>query len=887
MCYATLRGETWVLKFRTNIKPKDRFMSPIEQIAQWIEDKPIWWKHTVRLALMHGELEQNHLDEIYRIARVCHLIDPPTTEYLTAQAPVDFSGFTHEHETIELIGVSDVKGVGILAENQALKFEGSNLFIVYGDNGAGKSSYSSILKNACLTRGSCPQILGNVFSDQNPKPEANIIVRIRGNDRTFRWSQTQIEESLKSIRVFDSSSANHYINNEDSLGFKPIGLNLLTELTKVISHIKAIVEEDTMPGNGLVTLTKLNSTSPTAVFVNSLSAKNDINQLEHHVVTPEDLQRIEQLRSEIPKDKMLTAETKKSALNQQKELLIPIFNLSTNILRYLGDKAFDRLKELQSDYTQKQKKADEFKAATLHNLPLDTVAGVSWQTMWNAAKKFIEQEPKSNNFPPSEGDTCPLCLQTISESSAEKLKSLSKFLADSAAMEANEALTLVNNAVTKISAQSLSLEDHKAALIELEKHLHGSEKRFQFLFQQLSLRKPQFINPQSLPESIETLDITILEELKQLIESLNTQYENIKSDADLSELIQKKESELQLLEDKKFVFENRLSIENNIQRYKVIAKMKSLQRECNTRQVSTLVSQIYNDDVVAPLVVAFSEELKQFGFIRFSVKTKTRNVAGNQQLKLAIEEGGEPLISKIASEGEQQCIAIAAFLAEMKADNRKSAVIFDDPVNSLSHQWRSRVAERLVLESLERQVVIFTHDIVFYKLLLEVAERKGISPNSCALERSRKNLAGIVTDNAPWEALTTRNRLNALNKELQAIKKVEQELTENDFRRASREFYGRLRESWERLIEEKLLNKVVNRFERSIQTQRLRRLTDITDKDIGTINSAMTKCSTYFTGHDSAPAVGDPFPTIDEMETDLQVINVYLNELEGKTRKRN
>ena len=451
-------------------------MSPIEQIAQWIEDKPIWWKHTVRLALTHGELEQNNLDEIHRIARVNHLIDPPTTESLAAQAAVDFSGFTHENETIELIEVSDVKGVGILAENQSLKFEGSNLFIVYGDNGAGKSSYSSILKNACLTRGNCPQILGNVFSDQNPKPEANIIVRISGNDKIFRWNQAQIDESLKSIRVFDSSSANHYVNNEDSLGFKPSGLNLLSELTKVISQIKAIVEEDTMPGNGLVTLTKLNSTSPTAVFVNGLSAKNDINQLEQHVATPQDLQRIELLRLEIPEDKMQTAETKKAALNQQKELLTPIFNLSTNILRYLGDKAFDRLRELQSDYTQKQKKADELKVATLQKLPLDTVAGVSWQTMWNAAKNFIEQEQKSKNFPPIEGETCPLCLQNISESSAEILKSLSKFLADSAATEANEALTLVNNAVAKISTQSLSLEEHKAALIELEKLLPGSEK---------------------------------------------------------------------------------------------------------------------------------------------------------------------------------------------------------------------------------------------------------------------------------------------------------------------------------------------------------------------------------------------------------------------------
>jgi len=863
-------------------------MTPIEQIAQWIEDKPIWWKHTVSLALTHGELKQSHLDEVYCVARVAHLIVPPALESVATQASVDFTGFTHESEAVDLIELSGVKGVGILAENQSLNFSGSSLFIVYGDNGAGKSSYSSILKSACLTRGDPPQILGNVFSAQNPQPEADITVGISGNTKTLRWSQSaKVDETLKAIRVFDSSSAHHYVNKEDSLGFKPVGLNLLTELTKAISQVKARVDEDVIPGNGLATLTKLNSTSPTAFFVNNLSAKSDEAQLEQHFVSPQELERIEPLRFEISKDKMKTAETKKSSLNQQKELLTPLFNISSDILRYLGDKAFDRLRQLQSDYSQKQRKADELKAATLKNLPLDTVAGVSWQTMWNAAKNFIDQEPKSTNFPPVEGDTCPLCLQDISGSSAEKLKSLSKFLADCATTEANEAFKLVNNAVTKISSQSPSLDEHKAALIELEKLLPGSEKRFKLLFQQLNSRKPQFLNPTSLAESIDVLDVTVLNDLKQLIESIASQHSNIKSDADLLTLIQNKEAVLRHLEDKKFVIENRESIESNIRRYKVIAKMEALGRECNTRPVSTLASQIYQDRAITPLLEAFSKELKQFGFIRFSVKAKTRNRAGNQQLKLVIEEGGEPLVSRIASEGEQRCIAIAAFLAEMKADNRKSAVIFDDPVNSLSHQWRSRVAERLVLESLERQVIIFTHDIVFYKLLLEAAERLDANHDTSALERSRQNLAGIVSESAPWEALTTSKRLKALNAELQDLKKIDQKGTDAEFRRASREFYGRLRESWERLIEEKLLNKVVNRFERGIQTQRLRRLTDITDADIAKVDMAMTKCSTYFTGHDSAPAMGDPNPTIEEIVADLKQLSDYLNELQGKVRKRN
>ncbi|WP_375749926.1 AAA family ATPase [Vibrio sp. HN007] len=423
--------------------------------------------------------------------------------------------------------------------------------------------------------------------------------------------------------------------------------------------------------------------------------------------------------------------------------------------------------------------------------------------------------------------------------------------------------------------------------MELEKLLPGSEKRFEFLFQQLSTRKPQFLNTTNLPESVDTLDTTVLSDLERLIETITSQHSNIKSDADLLTLIQTKEIKLQLLEDKKFVLDNRESIESNIRRYKAIAKLEALGRECNTRAVSTLASQIYQDSAVTPLLAAFTNELKQFGFIRFSIKAKTRNRAGNQQLKLVVEDGGEPLVSTIASEGEQRCIAIAAFLAEMKADNRKSAVIFDDPVNSLSHQWRSRVAERLVSESLERQVIVFTHDIVFYKLLLEAAERLNANHDTSALERSRQNLAGIVSKNAPWEALTTSKRLKALNVELQDIKKIDKKGTEAEFRKASREFYGRLRESWERLIEEKLLNRVVNRFERGIQTQRLRRLTDITDADIAMVDTAMTKCSTYFTGHDSAPAVGDPYPTVEEIEADLKQLSNYLDELQGKVRKRN
>ncbi|MCY0799873.1 AAA family ATPase [Providencia rettgeri] len=860
-------------------------MTPIEQIQTWIEDKPIWWKHSVKLALEHGELDQSDLDEIYYIARVEHQLVHSEECSTSSSQDLDFTGHTSEQGKVNLLSLSEVYGVGALIEKQVLTFSRDGIFIVYGDNGAGKSSYSSIMKNACLTRGSCPKILGNVFEQTNPSPSATIKILVDGKDETHPWSLNSSSIApLKAIRVFDTDSAHHYVNKEDALGFKPSGLNLLTELTRAINQVKAIVEEDIMPGNGLISLKPITSETNTARFFNGISADTKEEDVQTHRATTEDLEHIEPLRQEIAKDKLQTPESLKANLNQQKQIITPLQRFINSALKPLSDKAFDRLKELQEDYNTKQRTADKIMQATLQGLPLETVAGINWQSLWSAAKTFIENEPNSHNFPPIQGENCPLCLQEISENSSNRLASLNSFLADNAATEAKKAHDLLSNAIRMISSQDLSLENYKAALEESNKLKPGINEKIIALFEILAERQKIFTTSSKLPDLQSTLDISSSVDINAILKNIDEQIESVKTNQDLAELIKRKEKNLQGLLDKKHINDNYESIIKNIRRYKVIRKMEAIKSECNTRKVSDLSSKIYQQGVIEPLTSAFRDELKKFGFTRFSVDVQTRNTGGQQQFKLAIANAGEPIVAKVASEGEQRCIAIAAFLAEMKADNRLSAVIFDDPVNSLSHQWSSKVAARLISESLSRQVVVFTHDIVFFKLLLEQAELQGAQHASVALERSRK-FAGLVRDSAPWEALTTSKRIQHLNTKLQDLRKLDRDGTEADFRQASRAFYGLLRETWERLVEEKLLNKVVSRFERGVYTQRLSRLVDISDDDTAKVDNAMGKCSTYFTGHDSAPAVGDPYPTIEEIEDDLKNIKDFLDELQG-SRKR-
>lgn len=338
--------------------------------------------------------------------------------------------------------------------------------------------------------------------------------------------------------------------------------------------------------------------------------------------------------------------------------------------------------------------------------------------------------------------------------------------------------------------------------------------------------------------------------------------------------------------DKKLFRDNITAIISNIKRYKLVAKYEGLQEQCKSRPITEKNSEICKQEVVAPLVEAFNSELDRFGFSRFKVTPKTRGKSGAQLMKLEILDGREPLVSKVASEGEQRCISIACFLAEMKADRRKSAVIFDDPVNSLSHQWSYKVAKRLVEESKDRQVLVLTHDIVFYKLLIEEVENlDGSSLNEICLERSRKQ-AGIVRSTPPWDALTTRKRVNQLQAKVRDLRKIDENGTEREFREASYAFYGYLREAWERMVEEKLLNQVVTRFGRAVQINRLRRLIDdISQSDFDRVEQGMSRCSTYFRGHDSAPAVGDPYPTMQEIEDDLACLSGFNDELQNE-RKR-
>lgn len=153
------------------------------------------------------------------------------------------TNFSTKNEKIILTKLEHHSGVNALSEEQSLSFS-SEINIIYGLNGTGKSSYFRILNNMTGYMKS-KNILQNIFSESPKNINVNIGYSIDGTPKSSAWSNTSTISDLRSIRVFDTEYTNKYLQkrNADELLIKPYALSYFSEISELIVKIKELAEE--------------------------------------------------------------------------------------------------------------------------------------------------------------------------------------------------------------------------------------------------------------------------------------------------------------------------------------------------------------------------------------------------------------------------------------------------------------------------------------------------------------------------------------------------------------------------------------------------------------------------------------------------------------------
>ncbi len=856
-------------------------MSVLKEVLAWSSDRPAWQRDALRRIVEKGDINAN---DIADVAEICKsgfgLTEPNAGDSLAAHhlpaVGADLGG-------VSLDSIFHDKGVNALAEGQTLKF-GPSLTVVYGDNGAGKTGYIRILKSACRARGR-ETILGNVVSGVAP-PRASVSLKykVQGEAALREWTCQSDDDYVARVSVFDTQGAAVYLTNKTDVAFRPMGLDLFDKLVQVSKAVRAQLEEE-QRGLGASKTAILAQEAPQGTAVARLLANLTVLTKIETVKALATISDAERTRHELVEKSLLDFQANDPVkLAQQLTLRAArILALSQHLGRVetaLARAALTAVFDARTALRGKHQEAERLRAATFPDDLLSGTGSSDWKTLWEAARTFSQEQAYTGQTFPHVGDgaQCVLCQQGLDHDATHRLTRFEAFVISTTERELREAKTSFNTlakAITDLVVQSDSARD---AIGELRMESESLADLVETTIAALENRRRQIADvlaanadlPQDFPAP--TL---VQSEVALLVGQLQERLTTLGTDTS-AERRRQLTADAQEFRARSLLAKNEHLVLAEIDRKKRVAAYEQAIAETKTSAITKKSGEVTRAVVTKRLKESFQAELHNLSFRHVEVELK--EVGGSEGVlyhKLALTRAPGVDLPRVVSEGEQRCLSIAAFFAELSTAEDASGIVFDDPVSSLDYRWREGVARRLVEEAKQRQVIVFTHDIVFLLFLKNFAQEQQVEQLDQHVRQLRAG-AGVTSDELPWVAMPIKGKIGYLKKEMQSAEKQFRDGEQAAYERDAQYLYGLLREAWERALEEILLCKIVERYRPGVQTQQIAKIADVTDEDCRQLEAGMSKCSRWLPGHDQAAAARAPVPNPDELKADIEALDNWV-----------
>ncbi len=859
--------------------------SVLDEILEWSKERPSWQRDALRRIFATPGITARDLNDLVDLCKAVRgLAEPQKRQPLTSEhlaikregtAPVSLVSVMHHH------------GVNALAPEQTITF-GANLTIVYGTNAAGKSGYTRILKRACRSR-STEEILGNVLGENAPlKPQATIKFREGAKEATLAWNPDALPaDALAAVSVFDAHCAPVYLRDKTDVAFRPFGLDVFDELSIICGEVRNRLEgEHAKLAAAVPSLPSFAPGTRTKSLVDSLTSLTKVDDVRAlATLSTDETRRLKELRDQQRDLQATNPKQRAKELSLKAERIDLVVRHLTNLTAVLSDAALANLRSAADSVTTSKKAlAILWKTALTPDL-LPGTGEDAWNTMWEAAEGFSQVAYHESTFPVlTKGARCPLCQQVIGPEAGSRLKHFREYVTSTAQAELRKAEGKHAGLLATVTQAVINREDTILAINELAADDPDLAERVKTFLQDAGRLKEAVKTSAILDAKLPTHGIGAAPdtELRSSANALRERVSQLQTQASTME--PKVAAELAELESRVSLKQSLQAVEDEIERKKRLAAYKQCIDDTSTLQITRKSTELTKRLVTDQLRDAFQAELSKLEFRHLAVEIQSAGGAkGSLYHQLVFTNAPGVSVTDVLSEGESRALSLAAFLTELSTAASDSAVIFDDPVSSLDHIWRERIARRLVGEAAHRQVIVFTHDIVFLRLLLDESDRRDVSCHHQYVRRDGQ--VGISSPDLPWIAMNVKERIATLRKRWQAAEKLYRTLGNEAYEKEAREIYGMLREAWEQGVSEVLLNDVVERYRHSIETQKVRHLHDISVNDCTSVEEAMTECSRWIRGHDQAAADGTPFPQPAELTNRIQDLDDWVRTIRKRRQK--
>ncbi|MCY4238139.1 MAG: AAA family ATPase [Rhodospirillaceae bacterium] len=556
------------------------------------------------------------------------------------------------------------------------------------------------------------------------------------------------------------------------------------------------------------------------------------------------------------------------------------------IEKVCGDDALKAVIEQRNQADTARKVADAAATSAFGDLEIEGVGTPVWKGLWESARSYSQRIGNNGiDFPPTEGDICVLCHQPIDTETAARMGRFETFIKADTEAGAERAKAALDAAI-KVLAQfridirlvsaarkSLSARDNDAAGQILKFMACARLRRWQALKGLVDGEQQELVPPINLPSA----------QIERAAAEIRAYASSLAATADPAAR-NHLETELAELQDGKQA-DNLISIGNaEIERLKKIAIVDACLGDMATNAITRLGNQIADDLITPTMRDQFRQEIVELAANRVHVEVvRSGGKFGSPQYEIRFLSKPEAKVGDVLSEGEQTCVALASYLTELANASHTSALVFDDPVTSLDHRWRNKVARRLISEAGKRQIIVFTHDLIFVNDLHEMGSDSGIPIRLSHLTRGTEGV-GVVNDNLPWRASGVRDRVDKLEKAARTAKKLHEVSDEEAYRHEALNIYDELRAAWERGVEDVVFAGVILRHRDYIKTTHLKKVVVLEEADVDAFQAGFEKCCDYIKAHDPSRARDAEPPEPDELLADIDALKTWAETLHTKQK---